>query len=199
MLYLPHNPPSGSPHMLAPATGVDQLIATTRSRSRLPAPSTQKRPAAGLTPYGRPPIVSGSGSLPTFESHRRDAQFPEDGWYKSSRSMGNGSCVEIRSANAKVFVRDSKEQLKPDYDPATEPIVSLSIESFGLLIDGIAQGEKKVSVDNVEAEIAPDHASILSLATGIKLNYTSTEWQAFEYGIRNGEFTFDPATRSGIM
>ncbi|MEU7142394.1 DUF397 domain-containing protein [Nocardia sp. NPDC046473] len=45
-----------------------------------------------------------------------------DGWFKSSYSSANQSCVEVRFDGARVLVRDSKYQ----GTPAIRPILAFS-------------------------------------------------------------------------
>jgi hypothetical protein len=54
-------------------------------------------------------------------------------WKKSSRSTGNGACVEVKSpAAASVVVRDSK-------DPHG-PVLSFSPEAWSAFVAGVDKG-----------------------------------------------------------
>jgi hypothetical protein len=53
-------------------------------------------------------------------------------WYKSSRSAGNGACVEIATLPSAVAMRDSK-------DP-TGPILSFDAESWRAFIAAVRGG-----------------------------------------------------------
>jgi Domain of unknown function (DUF397) len=44
----------------------------------------------------------------------------ESAWFKSTRSAGNGACVEVTFANDTVGVRDSKDPQGPTLDFAPE-------------------------------------------------------------------------------
>jgi len=61
---------------------------------------------------------------------------PEAGptrWFKSSRSSGNGACVEIAYLADAVAVRDSK-------DPAG-PVLRFQAESWRAFVDAVRRGE----------------------------------------------------------
>jgi Domain of unknown function (DUF397) len=61
---------------------------------------------------------------------------PEAGptrWFKSSRSSGNGACVEVAYLAGAVAVRDSK-------DPAG-PVLRFQAESWRAFVDAVRRGE----------------------------------------------------------
>ena len=54
-------------------------------------------------------------------------------WRKSSRSAAAGHCVEIASAAAAVFVRDSKD--------VAGPVLAFGTEGWAEFISGVRGGE----------------------------------------------------------
>jgi hypothetical protein len=54
-------------------------------------------------------------------------------WRKSSRSAGNGNCVEVRFGSGTVAVRDSKD---PD-----GPILEFEVGSWRDFVDSACRGE----------------------------------------------------------
>ena len=63
------------------------------------------------------------------------ADFRDSGlvWRKASRSVGNGECIEISSAQGQVFIRDSK-------DP-NGPVLSCSPDTFRSFIDSAKRND----------------------------------------------------------
>ncbi len=49
-----------------------------------------------------------------------DAQVPANNWRKARRSIGNGACVEVATASARVLVRDSVDPSGPAVHYAPE-------------------------------------------------------------------------------
>jgi len=54
-------------------------------------------------------------------------------WRKSSRSAAAGHCVEIASAAAAVFVRDSKD--------ASGPVLEFGVHGWAEFLAGVRDGE----------------------------------------------------------
>lgn len=55
-------------------------------------------------------------------------------WRKSSFSGANGNCVEMRSSEGGVQVRDSKQH-------GTGPILNFTTAEFNALLQGVKAGE----------------------------------------------------------
>lgn len=56
-----------------------------------------------------------------------------DGWFKATRSVGNGQCVEVRRYDGAIQVRDSKD---PD-----GPVLTFTADEWDAFVDGARQGE----------------------------------------------------------
>ena len=93
-------------------------------------------------------------------------------WIKSSRSSGNGCCVEVSFAGAAgVLVRDSKF---PRHDAAAgpEPMIAIEKSSWLEFLDGIAVGKQRTS-SLVASPQADRGVKLRSVADGIELSFTA--------------------------
>ena len=54
-------------------------------------------------------------------------------WFKSTRSGDNGACVEIRSQNDMILMRDSKD--------ATGPVIRFTREEWQAFVTGVRDGQ----------------------------------------------------------
>ena len=107
-------------------------------------------------------------------------------WFKSSRSANNGTCVEIRFDGDMVLVRDSKYLRDPRNNPATQPIVTVSVDEWTAFLAG-----RTITAFTVAAH--PDGGVSIVGADGTSLDYTPAEWDAFTYGVLAGEFAVPAA------
>jgi hypothetical protein len=113
----------------------------------------------------------------------------ENGWKKSSYSVGNASCVEVNVGATTVLLRDSKEQRKAGYLPADDPTIEVSAEVFDELIGRVAAGAEEVAAGSLSAETRQGGITLSCAETGVELSFTAAEWEAFRSGAADGEFT----------
>jgi hypothetical protein len=110
------------------------------------------------------------------------------GWFKSSFSKDANSCVEVRFTDGMVFVRDSKYLRDPSNDPALQPTIALSAESWTAFLS-LTTVDTAVLVPGLRSVEHHDSGGLTITATdGTALTYTQSEWTAFAAGIRAGEF-----------
>ncbi len=124
---------------------------------------------------------------------KSDAPEPPAGhrtWIKSSKSSGNGCCVEVSLApvadeDADVLIRDSKFP-RHDSSAAAEPIIAVDRSAWLEFLDGIPAGLERTRA--LEALPQPGSGVTLrSVADGVELSFTAPEWEAFIGGVADGE------------
>ncbi|MGF6886328.1 hypothetical protein ABIA39_000295 [Nocardia sp. GAS34] len=107
------------------------------------------------------------------------------GWYKSSFSGSEHTCVEVRFAPDFVLMRDSKFT-----GPADEqPIVSVPAATWQSVLDLVLSGNSGRVDGDVTITIRPDGGAILA-GQGRALVYRPDEWDAFAKGVADGQFDF---------
>jgi hypothetical protein len=115
---------------------------------------------------------------------------PPKGWFKSSYSTGACTCIEVRFDDGRVQIRDSKYLQDPTNDPATQPIVDVSMESWFPFLSDVTGSV--LARRNAELAVEAGHdgtRTIRSRVTGTALVYTAQEWVAFVAGVEDGEFS----------
>ena len=110
-------------------------------------------------------------------------------WIKSSKSSGNGCCVEVSfaatAAGNDVLIRDSKFPRR-DPDAGPEPIIAIDRASWLEFLDVIPLGQDRTP--SLEALRQPDRGVTLrSTADDVELHFTAPEWAAFIGGVTEGE------------
>jgi len=114
-------------------------------------------------------------------------------WFKSSKSVGSSSCVEIKFGDGVVLIRDSKFARDPMNDPVDQPIISVPIYSWNIFLENVSG--RSVGVGSGVPSILPlgdGGAALRCRATGVTLSYTRAEWEAFRAGVALGEFVGGP-------
>jgi hypothetical protein len=110
-------------------------------------------------------------------------------WFKSSFSSPSQSCVEVRFDGAVVHIRDSKYRRDPSHDLTQEPIISVTVEQWDVLLDELVGRTQTGANRALSVEILADQTTCLR-ATELPttLRFTKTEWAMFLAGVRAGEF-----------
>ncbi|WP_280233846.1 DUF397 domain-containing protein [Nocardia cyriacigeorgica] len=108
------------------------------------------------------------------------------GWYKSTFSGSDKTCVEVAHRTTTVLIRDSKYT----GPTSTQPIIEVPTTHWRQLLDlalahtpGTLPGILTLTVD-------PDCHATLTTPSGTELTYTPAEWDAFTKGIADGQFDF---------
>lgn len=123
-----------------------------------------------------------------MHGYKRKGPTASAGWFKSKRSSGSCTCVEVRflaDADA-VQVRDSK-QIDAVTGTNVSDIITLPSTDWRQFIHSL--------VDDARAtgplvHYSPDDGTIVLHCTesGVELTYDSDEWEAFRSGVLDGEF-----------
>ncbi|MFF0609175.1 DUF397 domain-containing protein [Nocardia tengchongensis] len=108
------------------------------------------------------------------------------GWRKSSYSGSNGGqCVEVAVASETVQIRDSKYSGPPE----RRPIITVRSDQWVDVLDFVVRGSAGEVGSGLWLEFCPEGGAILKSHDGTELAFTAAEWDAFEKGIVNGEFS----------
>lgn len=111
------------------------------------------------------------------------------GWFKSSFSSPSQSCVEVRFDGAVVLIRDSKFRRDPAHDLTQEPIITVTVEQWAVLLDELVDRAATGANGALSVEILADQTTRLRAAElRTALRFTKTEWEMFLGGVRAGEF-----------
>ncbi|MGW4351646.1 DUF397 domain-containing protein [Nocardia sp. NPDC004582] len=107
------------------------------------------------------------------------------GWRKSSYSGSNGGqCVEVAIAAGTVRIRDSKYSGLPEH----RPIITVPSDLWVEMLDFVLRRSTGEAGMGLHVELSSSGDAILS-HNGIVLAFTAAEWDAFQQGIMNGEFS----------
>ena len=109
-------------------------------------------------------------------------------WQKSSYSNPSGNCVEVKSSDDQVLIRDTKLG-------DASPILAVSVEHWKLFIDEIKRrgkiGPHGLSYRGSTLDTLIDDSGVelvLWTPEDKSLDFTPAEWGAFVEGARDGEF-----------
>lgn len=111
-------------------------------------------------------------------------------WKKSTRSNGTGgsNCVQVRSDDERVLVRDTKLG-------ESSPVISMSRKDWSDFITEIKQGITCPIGGTVQVWMSGPAWEIVDMAhvvditdSDLRLSFTQDEWTAFLEGVKDGEF-----------
>ncbi|GAB3207331.1 DUF397 domain-containing protein [Nocardia tengchongensis] len=108
------------------------------------------------------------------------------GWRKSSYSGSNGGqCVEVAIASETVQIRDSKYS----GPPARRPIITVPSHLWADMLEFVLRGRAGEVGMGLSIELCSEGGATLKSDDGTELAFTAAEWDAFEKGIVNDEFS----------
>ena len=108
------------------------------------------------------------------------------GWRKSSYSGSNGGqCVEVAIAAETVQIRDSKYAGPPE----GRPIITVSSHRWVDVLEFVLRGRAGDVGMGLSIELCSAGGATLKSHDGTELAFTAAEWDAFEKGIANDEFS----------
>lgn len=101
-----------------------------------------------------------------------------DGWTKSSFSISSGACVEVKTANDGVLIRDSK------LDASTGKSISINATQWKQILSDLKRGSQESVL-----LVALDDGSVgVAGSDGARLTFSRSEWTAFASGVVDGQF-----------
>ncbi|WP_458686095.1 DUF397 domain-containing protein [Nocardia tengchongensis] len=108
------------------------------------------------------------------------------GWRKSSYSGSNGGqCVEVAITSETVQIRDSKYSGPPE----RRPIIRVPSHQWVGVLKLVLRGRAGEVGMGLSIELCSEGGATLKSYDGTELEFTAAEWEAFEKGIVNGEFS----------
>ncbi|WP_067682404.1 DUF397 domain-containing protein [Nocardia miyunensis] len=105
-------------------------------------------------------------------------------WFKSSRSNGNQSCVEVCFDDGAVLIRDSK-YTGPAVD---QPIIPVSIEDWPAILELALNRCSGAVRDTLTIAVDLEGGAVVRNEQGVDLSFTADEWDAFAKGVAEGQF-----------
>lgn len=102
------------------------------------------------------------------------------GWFTSSYTQANGSCVQVRFVGNAVQVADSR-------DRGNGPVITVAGQGWDEFV-AAALDEPGARVGALTSAPTPDGGRVVNGSDGTELRYTPAEWRAFLAGAADGEF-----------
>lgn len=108
------------------------------------------------------------------------------GWYKSTFSGSDKTCVEVARRANTVLIRDSKYT----GPAADQPIIEVPRTHWRQLLDLALAHTSGTLPGILTVETHHDGSTTLTVPTGTQLTYTPAEWDAFTKGVADAQFDF---------
>jgi len=120
--------------------------------------------------------------------HWLDGERP-GGWAKSCFSNGQCSCVEFLQQGPTMWIRDSKDLRAPGVDPATVPMIAVSVEVFAAWAEAVRDRPLPLVVGPLLTSANADGGVTLTHEVSqVALTYTAQEWSAWVAGVEADAF-----------
>ncbi|MEV4129695.1 DUF397 domain-containing protein [Nocardia sp. NPDC049707] len=105
------------------------------------------------------------------------------GWFKSSFSGSEHTCVEVKFDAERVLIRDSKYTGPVD----DQPVVYVLSAQWPVFLDLVLSAKSDELGEGVAISLHRDGGATIS-GQGVELVYNADEWDAFAKGIADGQF-----------
>lgn len=115
-------------------------------------------------------------------------------WITSTKSQGDNQCVEAAADGPVILMSDTKLR-------GAGPVVRFDRQQWGRfvreVVNGLPSGNGAVVVTT--GEVAIEYSGgrvelttwhVRDCSTGVELHYTAAEWEAFRFGVTDGQFAF---------
>lgn len=103
------------------------------------------------------------------------------GFFKSTFSGGDQTCVEVSHQRDSVLIRDSK------FGEGESPIITIPAPHWPAVLNLALNGESGEVADVLAITVDHDGGATLR-SGGIELMYNADEWDAFAKGVADGQF-----------
>lgn len=105
-------------------------------------------------------------------------------WFKSTFSGSDKTCVEVAHRPDTVLIRDSK-YVGPEQN---QPIITVPAAHWQRFLDLALSTTPGAIADAMTLTLHADASATLTAPTGVTLDYTAAEWDAFVKGVADDQF-----------
>lgn len=118
----------------------------------------------------------------------RSANGDRSGWFKSSYSSADCTCVEVKLERERASIRDSKLATSGDEPGTDAPVITVDRTEWTAFLDDVRTGATR-RCQAITLAPATDGSAILTCnRSGTSLGFDASEWAAFSAGVAAGEF-----------
>lgn len=109
-------------------------------------------------------------------------------WFKARRCSAS-TCVEVRFDRDEVLVRDSKQNAMGETGETLQPIIRVTkrqwFDFLPAVLD-VTEPSGAITIDTI-------YDGVMLRSGTVVLRFDTAEWDAFRAGVREGDFTPQPA------